>query len=277
MHNILHIRTSMYLIIVLSFLSCEKKVLEIDIVESVCKDFSISHPQYTVLENIGCDTIPEVNAFLIDFEFLGEEDCLDYLEISEIHFFNSTDVELTNISLVNEGLIPVEDPSIVKSGINLSYQLCYQFSNLADTSLFNHLVIQFHTENEVENESNTLSMRLNKPGAIPPTASSIVNTFYVESQYITLSLWDDAAEDGDILSIAVNNEWQEENFEIFKNPRDISLNLIPGENNIVFYAVNEGSSPPNTGKMSIDDGFSVHTFDISMSIFETRGVTVFVQ
>ena len=82
----------------------------------------------------------------------------------------------------------------------------------------------------------------------------MVDSLTVQASEVTLAIWDDAVEDGDSISLQINNEMYYPGLAVKKKPRFIQVKLYPGENNIIFMADNLGSIPPNTAMLEIIDG-----------------------
>lgn len=73
----------------------------------------------------------------------------------------------------------------------------------------------------------------------------------VESKFITVKLWDNAQEDGDIVDLRINGDVALSHILVQKEPREIILPLLEIENTLELFAKNEGSIPPNTAAISI--------------------------
>ena len=141
----------------------------------------------------------------------------------------------------------------------VTFRFDIEFANLADADDFNHLIIKFNTKTEMGELSNSLELRM-----IASCAVVSPNSFNTNSQSVTVTsndcfeikLWDNAAEDGDIVSVYLNQEWIYENLTLRNIGDSICWpvsKLNPGANNLVVFAVNEGSSGPNTVSIAIDD------------------------
>ena len=81
----------------------------------------------------------------------------------------------------------------------------------------------------------------------------IQKTLEVESDLITVAVWDRGQVDGDKISLYLNGELILEDFTLAKEKKQITLHLLAGPNYLVMHAVNLGSVPPNTAAMEIDD------------------------
>jgi hypothetical protein len=71
----------------------------------------------------------------------------------------------------------------------------------------------------------------------------------------TIQLWDNAAEDGDIVSAYLNGSWIIENHSLLNDTTDFNFStslLNSGSNDLVLFALNEGSSGPNTVSIAIN-------------------------
>ena len=93
------------------------------------------------------------------------------------------------------------------------------------------------------------------PGEPPlQTNEKLVGSITSKAKQITLAVWDDAVEDGDTISISINNKSIAKNLLIKKRPQFITVTLSPGANTILFTGENLGSIPPNTAVFEIIDG-----------------------
>jgi hypothetical protein len=90
----------------------------------------------------------------------------------------------------------------------------------------------------------------------PPLQSNekLVGSITSKAKQIILAVWDDAVEDGDTISISINNTSVAKNMLIKKRPQFIMVTLSPGANTILFTGENLGSIPPNTAVLEIIDG-----------------------
>lgn len=102
-------------------------------------------------------------------------------------------------------------------------------------------------------------------------AGSIVST----SRQLKFGIWDDAAEDGDTISININGRWLVQGFPVKKKPQFITVTLEPGPNKISFIANNLGSIPPNTSVLEIIDGNKRKSFFMEAGLGESNIVRIF--
>lgn len=84
--------------------------------------------------------------------------------------------------------------------------------------------------------------------------NSLVDQLTVSAPQAELELWDDAAEDGDTVSILLNDHVVFTGFPVLKQRQKLSVVLEPGVNRLVLIADNLGSIPPNTAVMKITAG-----------------------
>jgi len=74
------------------------------------------------------------------------------------------------------------------------------------------------------------------------------------SDYITIKLWDDGLEDGDIVTLRLNGKVAMDKFKVTKKPHEIIIPLAGEENIIELYAENVGNIPPNTAAIVVISG-----------------------
>lgn len=255
----------------LVFLSSCNKNLDLEIVEVRCLDLRISEPEYEFIDSPCGDEIGQ-RAFEIQFQYDGDEECIFLVEL-EANFFDINGNKINTIIGDTTSLL-TSGPFVDVTSSTVTFRYCYEFTDLADTNRLTYLQVDFHTENEIENESNELGVRLNIPGAPVLIPDPPAQTLEVNSKNTIINVRDDAAQDGDVISIYVNGTWIIENKTITNAGENISLPLQLGENFVLFYAVNEGDSPPNTLAAIVDDGFVTQDFDLSMSKGETQAIKI---
>ena len=97
-----------------------------------------------------------------------------------------------------------------------------------------------------------------KPLSLQTRNIEVQKTIIVESQQLTLSVWDNEKIDGDKISLSLNGIWILRNHEITKEKLVIEIDLIPNqENQLTFFAENLGEIPPNTSALNIQyEGFN---------------------
>jgi hypothetical protein len=74
------------------------------------------------------------------------------------------------------------------------------------------------------------------------------------TDYITIKLWDNGKEDGDIITLRLNGKVALDKFEVKKEAHEIIIPLMEKENIIELYAENVGSIPPNTAAIAVISG-----------------------
>ncbi|MDX1902639.1 MAG: hypothetical protein SFU27_00660 [Thermonemataceae bacterium] len=91
----------------------------------------------------------------------------------------------------------------------------------------------------------------------------------ISNRNVTISVWDNGAIDGDIVSVYVNGKLVIDEVEMDgpsnKYSVDVALDY-EGFNYVLLYAHNEGTYSPNTASLSIDDGVSPRTFELSSDL-----------
>jgi hypothetical protein len=99
----------------------------------------------------------------------------------------------------------------------------------------------------------------------------VLGTVSVTNKNVTFNVWDSGQIDGDIISLNVNGNWVLENYTLGATKRAISVTLPSrGYSYVVLYAHNEGSLPPNTAALSINDGTREQNLVLSANL-QTNG------
>ena len=234
-------------------LSCVKKELDLNVQQSVCKRVKIKEPSYRLIED-ACTSGTKIS-FEVKFTFKGDEECLNSIENSPV-FYTETNEEINPLSFESAS---VSKTLFTVTGNEITYLFTVHFSNENQAKTLNHIVLDFYTKNELEDKSNTLQIRMNTSCSKVDRSTYDVNPNDVDipstDPTFTIQLWDNAAEDGDIVSVYLNGTWIIENFILLNNTTNFTFStsiLNPGINDLVVFALNEGSSGPNTVSIAIN-------------------------
>lgn len=98
----------------------------------------------------------------------------------------------------------------------------------------------------------------------------------VSNEKIRLQIWDNNKEDGDIISLKLNDNWILTNFSLKKEKYTIDVELRGNENQLVLFAENLGSIPPNTAAISIDDGKEEKTIILNSDLNKSERIKLIV-
>lgn len=132
------------------------------------------------------------------------------------------------------------------------------------------------SEEEIERNDNSII-----PSFSLGRDNEVLGTVNLSSRNIKISVWDSGALiDGDIVSVYVNGRLVIDEVTL-KSPSEkfeISTTLdYNGYNYILLYAHNEGTSPPNTAAISIDDGVSVEDFTLTSDLNTNGTVNLIIN
>lgn len=104
--------------------------------------------------------------------------------------------------------------------------------------------------------------------------TKLIDSIRVTSQEVMLAIWDDAVEDGDSISLQINDEIFMPGLAVKKKPQFIPVKLYPGENKIVFIADNLGAIPPNTAILEIIDGKKRKSYMINTDMRQNNAIRI---
>lgn len=82
----------------------------------------------------------------------------------------------------------------------------------------------------------------------------VIKSITVYRKNIELELWDHNEEDGDTISIKLNDKWVLQEFPLKKEKYKFTIVLENKNNVLLMFAENLGSIPPNTASISVFDG-----------------------
>lgn len=107
--------------------------------------------------------------------------------------------------------------------------------------------------------------------------TKLIDSMWVGSQEVTLAIWDDAVEDGDSISLQINDEIYMPGIAVKKKPQFIQVKLYPGENKIIFIADNLGSIAPNTSILEIIDGKKRRAYNINTNLGQNNAIKIIYE
>ncbi|MFN8397266.1 MAG: hypothetical protein U0176_21765 [Bacteroidia bacterium] len=99
----------------------------------------------------------------------------------------------------------------------------------------------------------------------PRDLTDPVFSINVRDSVIRVKLWDNAEEDGDIISVNLNGVWVLREYTLQNEPGYYNWRIDPDhDNDMILVAVNQGSISPNTCSISINGRMS-RSLDLDMS------------
>ena len=127
---------------------------------------------------------------------------------------------------------------------------------------------QFNSDTTSNGKSNSYNSRLKRTG-------KVIGNIISKSQQLSFAIWDDAVEDGDSISLSINDKWIVQGFPVKKRPQFITVTLDPGPNIITFVADNLGSIIPNTSVLEIIDGKKRKSFYIETDLHQNELIKIY--
>ncbi len=101
-----------------------------------------------------------------------------------------------------------------------------------------------------------------------------IKTIKVETRNLEIKIWDHNKIDGDMVSIKINDKWLLSNYTLKKEPLKIDYTLTGFSANLVIYAHNLGTVPPNTATIEIWDGKELHTVKLESNFETSQAITL---
>jgi hypothetical protein len=102
-----------------------------------------------------------------------------------------------------------------------------------------------------------------KPDSIGGRAVEVGETVKVKSRKIKVKLWDSQVEDGDIISVYLDDKKVIDRVYLRLKPQEFEIELPPGkEHYLTVYADDFGKAEPNTAMVLINDGLKEQTIDL---------------
>lgn len=198
--------------------------------------------------------------------------------VSKISSFESKNECFIYVSNADLKLI---DPKIVIEGTFVSKtssgETCYEGKIKLAGPLTPHLKNKFSQQEVVYYEDNAMTVRDSLRTKSTPDVTLTKNAIErIEiartTKKITLELWDEEVEDGDIIDIYLNNERIKEDFRIKKESQVLILSVFDEDLEIKITAKNTGRIFPNTVSISVIDKKDVYILETKLRRNESASI-----
>ncbi|MBS1915860.1 MAG: hypothetical protein JST87_06255 [Bacteroidetes bacterium] len=125
----------------------------------------------------------------------------------------------------------------------------------------------------VDIEQNDTLAEIQKSIHLQPRSTQVVKTLDIDDPNIKIQLYDDAEVDGDTVTVFINNKLLLYRQRLTEIPLDIYFNAFANtEYELVMYADNLGTIPPNTALMVVTAG--TKKFEVYLSSSEQKSAAV---
>ena len=102
----------------------------------------------------------------------------------------------------------------------------------------------------------------------------IEKIFKVSSNKVTIKVWDLNLEDGDRISLYLNNENILKDYQLLNKKHKLEASLKEGVNMFILHAENMGKTPPNTAAVSIKDGNKSHNLVLKSNMKKSAALEI---
>ena len=253
------------ILISVCWLACQKKSMDVKIVESACDKFTLSNGQYQYYCNNNTSLTHKVR---ITLDFNADVHCIKKIYVKPV-FYSTANYTMDKVSYTPQPVL-ISDTGVVVNGKHLSFWFTFTFKSKDDADIFKMLKASIYTENEYDNKSQTLIMDINSGCAdntlIPVTAATVT----VSVNYIPVVLRDFGDEDGDTITLKLNGITQLYDYKLKNAGETFYYSLLTGSNALTITAQNEGSIHPNTTEIKINGVKKI----LSLHTGETATITV---
>lgn len=126
-----------------------------------------------------------------------------------------------------------------------------------------------------------------KGGTIELKSTTIVNkenrevvvkeAVAITKRNIIIEVWDNNREDGDIISLKINNTWILKNYTVTKEKKRLKVKMPVKESTIVLIAENLGATRPNTAAISIIDGDQIKTVVLRSDMGKSEAIRIMIN
>lgn len=172
------------------------------------------------------------------------------------------------------------------SGVIASDEFKLSGSNIAFT--FHYHLLLWHKEKrerpirvvrEEEKKIEEPVVEEKEPAPVTKTQANdrdyqVTHKVKVHSADLRIEVWDHQKEDGDIVSLILNDEYIIQNYELMNKKKVFYVKVHEGRNNFILYAHNLGMYKPNTASILIYDGDKENVIVLESDLKESGALEI---
>ena len=123
-----------------------------------------------------------------------------------------------------------------------------------------------------------VAKKTTRPESIGGRTVEVGEELKVKNRKIKLKLWDSQVEDGDIISVFVNEAKVVDHLRLRLKPQEFDIELPPGkEHYITIFADDFGKAEPNSAMISINDGVKIQVIDLVAGRKKQESVRIILE
>jgi hypothetical protein len=125
---------------------------------------------------------------------------------------------------------------------------------------------------------NVLPPPVAAPATIGGRKVEVRESLKIKARTIKIRIWDSQVEDGDVVSVYLNEKKVVDRVALYSKPQEFTIQLPPGkEHYITVYADDFGKAEPNTAKVQIIDGDREQTIDLVAGRSKQESIKIIVD
>lgn len=125
---------------------------------------------------------------------------------------------------------------------------------------------------------NVLPPPVAAPATIGGRKVEVRESLKIKTRTIKIRIWDSQVEDGDVVSVYLNDKKVVDRVALYSKPQEFTIQLPPGkEHYITVYADDFGKAEPNTAKVQIIDGDREQTIDLVAGRSKQESIKIIVD
>lgn len=102
----------------------------------------------------------------------------------------------------------------------------------------------------------------------------VIEKLKIKSNKVQLWVWDKGQEDGDRITVYVNDIVVLDDYEVKKKKTSLDIGLLEGKNSITVHANNLGTKPPNTAAISVIYGSKIKTIVLKSDLEKSQSIEI---
>ncbi len=233
------------------FLGCKKKKnVELDTSAIACKAVKLLGSRYTKISDGTCTGSKNGGKIRVSCKYEGAIECIKKLHVSS-KFYTSASIEIPNVNSPTQ--FGLGDSRFIVTNDSIIFNFDYSYSGTTDPKLLSFIYLNYHIESESGDVSTKAQLRVNANcSSIDSTAYKVVKEYRFTSDTLAVTVYDADKEDGDQISLWLNDIIRLDNFVLKKMPSIFKYKLKEGKNRLIIFAITEGGEGSSTPAIKIN-------------------------
>ena len=258
-----HVKFFMIFFPFILFSECKKKKVDVDTTALDCKPFRLSAASFVVLSDASCNGSEKRGKIRVSCRYDGNATCFKSIQLAA-KFYTSNSTEIGNVQYPTQ--FEVGDSRLGISNDSIIFNFDYAYLGTTDPKSLSFVYLNYFIESGNTDLSNKAQLRVNSQcSTIDSSTYKVVKEYKFTSDTLDVTVYDAIKEDGDQISLWLNDTLRLDNFVLKKAPSVFRYKLKVGKNRLIVFAITEGGMGSNTPAIEINKRGSMNVLPTLVS------------